>query len=157
MKKRGISPIIATILLISIVLIIAIIIFLWFRGMSKEAITKFEGVNVEIICEEVHFDTEIDSFNNLIISNSGNVPIFNMRLEIHKEGNYETKDLKVDWPSDWPSEGVSSGIRAVIPLEPTISLTDVKELKLIPVLLGVSESGKKTHVCKGSTFEIIKL
>ena len=48
MKKRGVSPVIATILLIGIVIVIALIVFLWLRGMQQEAITKFEGMNVEI-------------------------------------------------------------------------------------------------------------
>ena len=54
-KKRGVSPVIATVLLISMVVIIGIIIFLWFRGMVGETVTKF-GKNIELACEDVVFD-----------------------------------------------------------------------------------------------------
>jgi len=44
--KKGLSPVIATMLLIAIVVVIGLIIFLWFRGMTEEAITKFDGTNI---------------------------------------------------------------------------------------------------------------
>jgi len=45
-KKKGVSPVIATVLLIAMVVVIALIIFLWFRGLTKEAITKFDVRNL---------------------------------------------------------------------------------------------------------------
>ena len=39
-EKKGVSPIISTVLLIVIVIILAIIILLWSRGFVKEIITK---------------------------------------------------------------------------------------------------------------------
>ena len=41
-RKKGLSPVIATVLLIGIVIALALIIFLWFRGTMKPAITKFD-------------------------------------------------------------------------------------------------------------------
>ena len=40
-KKRGLSPVIASVLLILLVLVLASIIFLWARGFIGEQIEKF--------------------------------------------------------------------------------------------------------------------
>ena len=39
MNKKGVSPVIATVLLIAIVIVIGLIIFLWFRSLTKDALT----------------------------------------------------------------------------------------------------------------------
>ncbi|MAG78897.1 hypothetical protein CMI40_00795, partial [Candidatus Pacearchaeota archaeon] len=41
-NKKGVSPVIATVLLVAIVVIIGLIIFQWFRGMTQESIIKFD-------------------------------------------------------------------------------------------------------------------
>lgn len=43
-NKRGLSPIIATVLLIFLVLILASIVFLWARGFFSEQLEKGGGV-----------------------------------------------------------------------------------------------------------------
>ena len=61
-SKKGVSPVIATILLIGIVIVIGLIIFLWLRSLTQEAVTKFDK-NVELFCEDFNFDaikTEFD-------------------------------------------------------------------------------------------------
>ena len=50
MEKRGLSSIVATMLLILITIILASIVFLWMRGITEEAITKFDGTNIKLIC-----------------------------------------------------------------------------------------------------------
>ena len=54
-NKMGLSPVVATVLLIAMVIIIGIIIFLWFRGFTHESITKFGVRNVELVCGDVNF------------------------------------------------------------------------------------------------------
>ena len=56
-KKRGISPVIATTLLIALVIIIFVIVFMWFRSTLKPAILKF-GENIELACEKVSFSAD---------------------------------------------------------------------------------------------------
>ena len=63
-NRRGLSPVVATVLLIMIVIIIAIIIFLWFRSLAKEAVTKdlgFGEENIELVCDDVVMDVR---YNN---------------------------------------------------------------------------------------------
>src|SRR3989344_838916 len=92
-KKEGVSPVIATVLLVTMVVVIALIIFLWFRGINKEAITKFDGTNVEIICSDVRFDASYSS-GVLYVINNGNVPMYSMKMKISDAGSFSTTDLQ---------------------------------------------------------------
>ena len=54
MKKRGLSHIVSTILLILLVVVMAGIIIVWSRGITGEAITIY-GQNIELVCYDVLF------------------------------------------------------------------------------------------------------
>jgi len=143
--KRGISPVVATVLLVAMVVVIGLIIFLWFRGMTEEVITKFGGTNIEIICSEVDFDSDYSS-GILSISNNGNVPIYGMKVKISRDRGHDTTDLT-------EFNGLNQGEAFSDDLE----VGDASSLTLIPVLLGSSEEGEKTFVCneKQHGYEII--
>ena len=68
MDRRGLSPIIATVLLISLVLVLASIIFLWARAFLPEQIQKFESP-IEDACKNVVFDASV-SENIITIQNN---------------------------------------------------------------------------------------
>jgi len=138
MKKRGISPVIATVLLIGIVVVIAIIVFMWIRGISGEAITTFDGTNVKLVCEEVSFDAQF-SDGQLYLSNNGQVPIFKMKMRIQGVGSHETKFIEENWPSEGLLQG---GTYAGAVTEPG------NKILLIPVLIGSTTEGtEKAHTC----------
>lgn len=139
-EKKGLSPIIATMLLVAIVIIIGLIIFLWFRGINEEAITKFEGTNIKLVCEEVTFEASY-SEGFIYILNLGNVPIYKIKVKMQGEGNYATQTIEQDWPYLGLNQGgVYSG-----------ALNDsVGAIKLIviPVLAGESDSGDSSYTCE---------
>jgi len=138
--KRGVSPVIATILLVGMVIIIGVIIFLWFKNMQKEAITKFGNTNIELVCDEVGFDASYSS-SQVYLSNTGNVPIYSFKVKTSKEGEYKTENIE-DLTS-W-EKGLNEGktFSSQINLD-----SDAEEIKIIPVLLGNSEKGHKSFVC----------
>jgi flagellin-like protein len=142
-KNKGLSPVIATVLLITIVIVIALIVFLWVRGMTEEAITKFDDkVNIKLVCEDVSFEASYTAGTGLYITNPGSVPIFDMDIKVVGEGNHETISLLGNGYG-WPTTGLNQG--GVFSNE-TIAF-DGTEIVLIPVLIGESESGRKTYVC----------
>jgi len=148
-NKRGISPVIATVLLVVMVVVIALIVFLWFRNINQEAITKFDGTNVEIICGDVQFESSYSS-ETLYISNNGNVPIYSIKLKISSGGSYVTDDLHEITSSDWPENGLNPG-NAFSSTGLSSSLDTADKVVLIPVLVGVTDSGeKKMHTCADS-------
>ena len=143
--KKAISPVIATVLLIAMVVVIGLIIFLWFRGISQEAVTKFGGTNIELVCDDVQFSSSYSS-GSLLLSNTGNVPIFNMKVKITKQGSFSTQDLS-SLSDNWPSIGLrQAGSFSSKNLASEFS--GASEVRVIPVLVGSSDSGDQTHVCE---------
>ena len=144
-KKQGISPVIATVLLVAMVVVIGLIIFLWFKGITEEAVTKFGGRNIELVCEEVEFLSDYSAAGILSVSNMGNVPIFGMKARISKQGGHETLnigDLSVGWPE--------IGLRQMGTFSGNLmeEFAGAEQILLIPVLMGTSTEGDQTHVCE---------
>lgn len=155
LKKRGVSPVIATVLLISMVVIIGIIIFLWFRGMVGETVTKF-GKNIELACEDVVFDASYSKEigteeKTLYISNNGVVPIYDMNVKIEGAGSHETKKLSVI--SSWTEEkGIQGGVFSE---DISSAVGTSTKLTLTPILLGSTDSGEnKEFVCDEGQYGI---
>ena len=142
LNKRGVSPVIATILLIGIVIVIGLIIFLWLRGLTQEAITKFDK-NVELVCDDVQFDGSY-SGGTLTVSNIGNIPIYEIKIKILQDKNYETKNLNT-LTGEWPDAGLNPG-RV---FSDNINIV-AESIILIPVLVGSAESGEKSYTCDES-------
>ncbi len=142
-KERGLQPVVATILLVVMVIIIGLIVFLWFRGMTEETITKFGGENVRLVCDDVYFEADY-SGTTLYLSNSGTIPIFSMEIKAYKPGSHTSENLR-DFSNSWPQAGLNQGGT----FSDDISI-DGEELVLVPVLIGETDSGKKTYICDES-------
>jgi flagellin-like protein len=141
-KKRGLSPTIASILLVALVIISAMIVFLWFRSFSHEAVTKMGDKNIELVCKDVDFRADYQG-GILYISNQGDVPIYSLSLKKYKEGGYDTLDIK-DLSNKWPLSGLPQGGT----FSDTISFTGSTKIIVIPVLAGNSESGQRFVPCE---------
>ena len=145
-NKKGVSPVIATVLLIAMVIIIGLIIFFWFRGLTKEAITKFGGVNIELVCEDVQFQAAYSpTIGTISISNIGNVPLYDMKLKISGTGRHKTVELR-EIDATWPVLGLRPG-KSFLSQDLSSTLGEAQEILIIPVLLGSSSSGEQTYVC----------
>jgi flagellin-like protein len=147
---KGLSPIIATVILIVIVIAIALIVFFWVRGMTEEAITKFSNdrgaENIKLACQKVSFEATYTESTGLYISNPGNVPIFGMDVKVEGNGWHNTTDLR-DPQYLWPTVGLNQGGVFVYEDFADVIGTGAEEITLVPILLGESESGRKTYVC----------
>jgi len=95
-KKRGLSPVIASVLMILLVIVLASIIFLWARGFISEQIEKF-GQPVGDLCESVDFMVERVG-DDLEILNRGPVNIRHLDIKMFKGGDSEIKkfDFSID-------------------------------------------------------------
>lgn len=143
MSKKGVSPVIATVLLISIVLVIGLIIFLWARGFVAEEGTKF-GKNIKLVCEDIEFKATY-SGGTLNIINEGNVPIFRVKVKISQEAGYTTKDI-TELSSNWPDVGLNQGGTFSGNIGSEVS--GAQKIKIIPVLIGKSGKGEKVYLCE---------
>ncbi len=144
MKKRektGLSPVIATILLISIVVVIGTIIFLWARGFVKEEGMK-SGENVKLSCPKVDFRASYEGSTLSIVND--NVPVWRVNLKIYSDGGYTTKQLTE--ANDWDED---IGLRQGRTYTGTVSLSGSPDrILVIPVLLASSGSGQKIYTCE---------
>jgi uncharacterized membrane protein YjgN (DUF898 family) len=143
-QKKGVSPIIASILLVVLVLIIALIIFLWLRSLTQEAVVKFDK-NVELVCNDVAFNAEYSN-SKLQLTNNGNVPIFDFNIKEFSSvtKNTETKNISSSYKiTTWPSYGLQAGKSGSY----SISFNSISKITVIPVLRGRTESGEKNFVC----------
>ncbi len=139
-NKRGLSPVIATVLLIAIVIVIGLIVFLWFRGITEEAITKFDNQNVKLVCEEVSLEASY-SGGYIYIANTGNVPVYKIKAKITSDGSYSTEFLGDG--GSWPETGLNQG-----GTYSGLLTTTGEEILLIPVLIGETSSGEKAYTCE---------
>jgi flagellin-like protein len=153
-KKKGLSPIITTVLLIALTIVIIAIIFLWFKGMVQEGVTKF-GKNIQLVCNDVQFDATYES-GTLNIANNGNIPIYAVDVKMTNSGGYQTKSIKdFTGAASWPSVGLKQG--AVFSGNIGGEMNSPTEIEIFPVLIGTSTSGKKTFTCGGQYGQTITL
>ncbi len=131
MKKRGVSPVIATVLLIGLVMVLAVIIFFWARGWLTEKIEKF-GQPIEKACENVDFDADLIE-ENLQIINRGNTPISGFDVKQFYADKSEVKNYKI--PIDVGGSGEVNVLRDLY----------AEKVELFPVILGNRGSNKANY------------
>ncbi len=147
MQKRGLSPVIATVLLVALVVVLGLIVFLWFKSISKEVVTKFEDENIELACEEVDFQASYSS-GVLSISNIGTVSIYSFEVKEYKSDGFSTEDIK-DLSDVWPVSGLAQGKTFYDNIGEGLD-SSTEKIVIIPVLAGNSESGERTATCDES-------
>ncbi len=131
-KKRGLSPIVASALLILLVIVLAVIIFLWARGFIQEKVEKF-GKPIEQACSHVKFDVSRQA-SELDVVNRGNINIKELDVKFIKGGDSEMKQFAVQ------VDALKSAIVHV-----TFKMKDGEEPNKIivyPALVGSSGNGK---------------
>ncbi len=99
-NKKGISPVIATVLLIMLAIILAVIILIWVRSFIGEQVTKNlsgqEGDDqlIDSFCPDLQFVIDA-SYDGTIFSisaqNNGNIPIYG--FEVRKKGAFSVKKV----------------------------------------------------------------
>jgi flagellin-like protein len=141
--KRGVSPLVATIILISMVLIISAIIFAWARSMVREDATKFNR-NIRLVCEDVSFRATY-SGGTLNVINEGNVPVYRIKVKKEEGANYVTEDITT-MSARWPESGLNPGGAFSDNIASTIGTAD--RITIIPVLVGDVGNKQTIYVCE---------
>lgn len=144
-NRKGVSPVIATVLLIGLVIALGAVVFVWFQSFTHEAVTKFEGENIELVCADVQFDASYDN-GNLALSNTGNVPIYSFNVKIDNgAGTYTTKEI-TNLVSNWPTIGLRQA--GTFSGNIASSVSGATQIVLIPILRGTVSSGdERSFTC----------
>ncbi|MCK5449260.1 hypothetical protein KAI32_00165 [Candidatus Pacearchaeota archaeon] len=148
MKKRGLSPIIASVFMILLVLVLSALIFLWARGFISEQIEKF-GQPINSLCNRVDFEVQLVSGDvsehALEIVNRGDINIFHLDIKMIEKGNSEVSrfQFKID---------AGQSIKGDLNLRMENGILPDK-IEIYPALLG-SVKGKhsnKVFTCKDTS------
>ena len=143
MSKRALSPVVATVLLVSIVIILGLIVFLWTRGFVSERVEKF-GRTVEMSCNDINFEAEILSNagdETLDIINRGNVPIYGLNIKEIGRG-----EILVNQVFDG-TLGLGQSNSIDLTNDHNIDLDFGDRILIVPIILGETNNGKVSHEC----------
>jgi flagellin-like protein len=141
--KKGLSPVIATVLLIAVVISLSAIVFFWARGFIPSVIQK-SGISASQACSEIVLTATYSSYENptlLTVTNNGNIPI--SRFSVAAESNGEI--ISTDF-----SDSVLVGNS----VSETYSPAEGASITLTPSILGEGGSQKKLYKCE-NTFDVV--
>lgn len=140
-NKKGISPLIATVLILGFTVALAAVIMTWGTGFTKKMQTQTEETaNVQVICAtDVVFDVKSVCYEDeavkcdplttdcykILIQNDGKESIKKWKIRIYED------ETKVD-PLD-SSVGIPAFGLAQIPVKPT-TVTNVRKVEAIPII-----------------------
>uniref|UniRef100_A0A7C5PAR3 Archaeal Type IV pilin N-terminal domain-containing protein n=1 Tax=Thermodesulfobium narugense TaxID=184064 RepID=A0A7C5PAR3_9BACT len=152
-EKRGLSPVIATVLLIAIVIVLALIIFMWAKGFFKEKTQKFNEP-IENSCQRVIFQAEVFSDGNnkgyIDAQNEGNIPIHG--FELFKKENGEITGIGSVIFSQSGVEGeeivLYGGENGRINIDYlATSIKSGDNIQLVPILIGLKGNEYQVFTC----------
>lgn len=156
-KKKGISPVIASILLVVIVVVIATIIFVWARSFIQESIKK-QDLPADQACAEVKFDASASPISGqkitLDVVNKGNLAIQQLNIKKVTGGSSEVEHVQL-----MGGTGLTGGEGDSLTIQVAYSATaNYQQLIIIPEILGTTNKGvKKIYTCPeryGITLEL---
>lgn len=138
--KKGLSPVVATVLLVSMVVVLGLIVFLWLRGLVSEEATKF-GKNIKLACGDVEFDANYEQ--GILTITNGNIPLYDLNIRYGGAGNYDILKLR-DASVPLETSGLLPGD---VYSEPLGELSGAEEIIIAPILIGSLEQGNKIYEC----------
>lgn len=137
-SKRSVSPVIATVLLIAIVIVSALLIFLWVKGFVKEAGQKM-GKGAHQACDEVNLDASIDG-TSLIVINNGNIPVQSITVEKTKAGSVESSKFE---------KILKQGSSEIY------EIGTAEKIEMMPAIMVEVDNAKKEYLCKDKRKEVL--
>jgi len=136
--KRGLSPLVATALLVLVAASAVFLVFYFTKSVSNDQIQKF-GESAEDACNKISF-VPILSGENILLNNQGTVPIYAINLEILKGGTRVVRFLR-------PKDGL---VDVNEQDSVTASVQDlsgnIESMAVVPVILGQSTVTGTTKV-----------
>jgi flagellin-like protein len=145
MKKKALSPVITTILLVLLAIVLAAIILLWARGFIKETPLKFdsslnEDRPIQELCDKVRLEFAL-SGNDLSINNIGAIPVNKIQVIASAGGSSSNDEYEINLNS-----GDSKSLTSTVDL-------NGKKVEIVPILLGKLKSGPYSpYTCLNNKF-----
>lgn len=154
---KALSPIIATVILISLVVTLSIIVWIFLGGFIKELVVKQEKSADAVCLDEVEISASVEdlSLDQVIVSNDGDAPIAGVNIWVKASGG-EGRQKFYNCPLE--SGAASAELCAFTTGEDFSDLiSGCEKVTITPVLLGKGQkSGKyQRSACdtKAKSFE----
>lgn len=143
--KKGLTPVIATVLLISLVVVLGLIVFMWARSFFPESVQK-NGMLIEESCGDV--DLGIDYADGMMsIANFGNIAVYG--VDVFKKSLGSVEEIA---SLTGPNYDLKTGERVDFAIDSS-GLEAGDEILVTPVLLGEEgDSGNRKAVSCGSDY-----
>ena len=141
-SKRGISPVIATVLLIALMIALFVIIFWWATNFIQEEIAKFDKP-IKSSCDAADISVSIRTSGELSVVNRGNIDLYGLDIQVDDgQGNKLTTGLRNKYLDKFPIRaGESTTFEDFV-------VGDQEKITAYPVLLGVGNEDKhKAYTC----------
>jgi len=145
MEKKGLSPIIATLILVSVAVVLAVIIFIWARGFMTDQTLKFDRP-IQNVCEDIQFSAEARLDNGeLLVSvvNEASVPLYG--VEVRKKSFASIEPLN-DGAKQF-SGSLNEGSDEEVSIDAGSEVESRDELLVVPIIVGESGNIKKSFTC----------
>lgn len=149
-SRKGLSPLMATVLLSVIAISALAALFFWTTAVRTEEIEKF-GEPIESACQRVSYEASLSS-EKINVENSGEIPIYAINLVVVKEGEDIVRFLR-------PDDGLIS------PEETDFVTASIQDLSgiidsivVVPVIVGESAGlagENKLHACADQSQTIL--
>tara|TARA_Y100000310_G_scaffold80769_1_gene77442 strand:- start:36 stop:509 length:474 start_codon:yes stop_codon:yes gene_type:complete len=145
-EKKGVSPLIATVLLIGLVVMIAMIIFFWYGNYLKDVLDK-QGVSLETSCTS---DVEIYISSDIGCSLSGENSVVTFYVE--NVGSVELRGLNVVYSSSssagavLKSQIINQAVGTYMQVDLGQNLAGAVDLEIVPII----GSGSTSKHCENS-------
>jgi len=139
--KKGLSPIIATVLLVVLVIIIALIIFLWARRFIGEAVVK-NGASADQRCGEINLEASRVS-TTLYLNNRGNIPVYSIEVKLKSDGREQV--VREDEINLAPGQSDTYEVSG---------MDSAQSVNVVPSILGETKTSKKEHTCTKISVEV---
>ncbi len=155
MNRNGVTPVIATFLLIAMVVVLGTIIFFWARGFLTESAEK-DGKSISASCDDAEFEAKVitqasqcptssNAFNSAIdINNIGNVPIYGVQVLEYDQNNANSNVVPL---SDQPFVGgtITMGKSSYVCINKVV--TNTASFRIVPKLLAERGGNKIIYTC----------
>lgn len=143
-SKKGVSPVITTVLLVLIVLTLASLIIVWGVTFIPEAIAKFDSP-IENACQNVDFTAQKVSDSTISIVNVGNVYIYKIGVKEVGGPRSQIKENAVELTSGETYSALNIGISS-------------GQVSVIPIILGLTESGEyQEYSCEEANWKTVTM
>jgi flagellin-like protein len=148
-KKKGLSPVVATVLLIALAMVLAMIIFIWARGWISEQIEK-KGTPIDQVCEGVKIDVELNKVGDveydLTIASRASVSIHAIDIREESRGSSKSYTIQVNL------NPMGSTVKRITPEEGTERI--IVYPQLIGEIAGKTDHREKTCLDSGKIINL---